>query len=116
MGIVGNVMVEYQNADIFVLPSRFEGYGMVLSEALANGLPIISTNAGAIPEVIPESAGILVSPNDHSALAAAIERVIVNRDLRKKMQLNAQSIASSLPSWKDCAEFVIEGLQEVFER
>ena len=89
---------------------------MVLSEALAHGLPIVSTNAGAIPEVVPESAGILVTPGDHSALAVAIERIILNRDLRKEMQLNAQGIARSLPSWGKCAEFVIKVLKEVSGR
>ena len=113
VGTVKNLTIEYQKADVFVLPSRFEGYGMVLSEALAHGLPIISTDAGAIPEVVPKSAGILVSPGDHLALAAAMQKIIVDRDLRKKMQLNAQTIAHDLPSWKNCAEFVIKGLEEI---
>ena len=116
MGTEINLTTEYQKADVFVLPSRFEGYGMVLSEALAHGLPIISTNAGAIPEVVPDSAGILVSPGDHAALAAAIEKVIVNSDLRKKMQLNARDIARNLPSWKNCAESVTKVLKEVSVR
>ena len=89
---------------------------MVLSEALAHGLPIISTDAGAIPEVVPKSAGILVSPGDHLALAAAMQKIIVDRDLRKNMQLNAQTIAHDLPSWKNCAEFVIKGLEEISKR
>ena len=87
VGAVANISNEYQKADIFVLPSKFEGYGMVLSEAIAHGLPIVSTRAGAIPDVVPESAGILVNIEDHSALAEAIRKLILDNDLRYKMQM-----------------------------
>jgi glycosyltransferase involved in cell wall biosynthesis len=52
----------YQQADVFVLPSFHEGYGMVLAEALARGLPIISTTAGAIPDTVPADAGCWFRP------------------------------------------------------
>jgi glycosyltransferase involved in cell wall biosynthesis len=63
-------------ADVFLLPSRFETQGVVLLEAMMCGLPIVSTTAGAIPEVVPPEAGILVEPDDDAALAAAIEKVL----------------------------------------
>ena len=116
VGPVKNLSSEYQNADIFILPSRFEGYGMVLSEALAHGLPIISTCAGAIPEVVPESAGILVEPGNHSALASALEKVMINRDLRIKMQMSARKIALTLPSWGRCAELVVRGINSMCKK
>src|SRR5262249_62112596 len=47
----------YSASDIFVLASRFEGYGMALAEAIAHGLPVVSTTAGAIPDTIPAGAG-----------------------------------------------------------
>src|SRR5262249_9427317 len=54
----------FHAADLFVLATRHEGYGMVVAEAIARGIPVISTTTGAIPELVGESAGLFVSPND----------------------------------------------------
>ena len=59
----------YAEADLFVLPSRFEGYGMAYTEAMAHGVPVVGTNAGAIPDTVPPGAGILIPPDDVDALA-----------------------------------------------
>ena len=59
----------YANADVFVLASRFEGYGMAFAEAVAAGLPVIGTTAGAIRRGGSRGAGILVPPDDVDALA-----------------------------------------------
>ena len=67
----------YRGADIFVLPSFHEGYGMAYAEAMAHGLPVIATIAGAIPEMVPRQAGLLVPPGDPVALAQALRRAIV---------------------------------------
>jgi Glycosyl transferases group 1 len=64
----------YLASDVFVLASRFEGYGMALAEAIAHGLPVVSTMAGAIPDTVPAGTGLLVPPDDTAALAQALRR------------------------------------------
>jgi glycosyltransferase involved in cell wall biosynthesis len=93
----------YRAADIFVLASHFESYGMAFAQAIAHGLPVIGTNAGAIRETVPESAGILVSPGDTAALARALRRLIKNREARQLYTHGARAAAARLPSWRDSA-------------
>jgi glycosyltransferase involved in cell wall biosynthesis len=106
--IVGAVAPEslprfYGNADIFVLASRFEGYGMAFAEAMAHGLPVIGTTAGAIPETVPREAGILVPPDDVEALAAALRRLATDARERKRFAAGAREVAARLPTWQETA-------------
>jgi len=89
----------YDAADLFVLPSFHEGYGMALAEALAHGLPIIATRAGAIPETVPESAGILVPPGNSAALVAAFVRLLDDRALLGRLAQGAATSGAALPDW-----------------
>jgi glycosyltransferase involved in cell wall biosynthesis len=91
----------YAAADLFVLPSRFEGYGMALAEAMAHGLPIVATTARAISETVPADAGILVEPNDPSALGGALRRLISCHDARSKLAAGARKAAGALPTWRE---------------
>jgi glycosyltransferase involved in cell wall biosynthesis len=91
----------YDAADLFVLASRFEGYGMAYAEAIAHGLPVIGTNAGAIPETVPPGAGVLVPPDDVEALAATLRRLIENP--REREHLAAGARAARFPSWQEQA-------------
>jgi glycosyltransferase involved in cell wall biosynthesis len=113
MGEVDDPTPLYNDADVFVLPSRYEGYGMVFAEAMAHGLPIVATNAGAIPEVVPPSAGILVPVDDAEALAVALGRVIVDADTRSRFAAGAQEAAMDLSSWPETAARVASALGRI---
>jgi glycosyltransferase involved in cell wall biosynthesis len=93
----------FGKADLFVLASRFEGYGMAYAEALSHGLPVIGTNAGATPDTIPNGAGLLVPPDDSDALAAALRSVIVDADRRRRLSEAALVAAHTLPTWQQSA-------------
>jgi glycosyltransferase involved in cell wall biosynthesis len=89
----------YRDADLFVLPSYHEGYGMACAEALAHGLPVVATTAGAIPDTVPASASILVPPGDAAALREALRRVLVNEHLRARLAAGAALAGAALPDW-----------------
>jgi glycosyltransferase involved in cell wall biosynthesis len=69
-----------RSADLFVLPSRLETFGTAIVEGLASGLPVVSTTAGAIPELVDEHNGRLVPPDDPAALAAALNHALERID------------------------------------
>lgn len=89
----------YDQADLFVLPSYHEGYGMVLVEAMARGLPIISTQAGAIPETVPKDAGLLVPPGNAVALRQALETLIDDPTHRGRLAAGARDARLQLRPW-----------------
>jgi glycosyltransferase involved in cell wall biosynthesis len=104
----------YAQADLFVLASRFEGYGMAFAEAIAHGVPVIGTTAGAIPETVPAGAGLLVPPDDTDALAAALRSVIENTEERLRLAAGARTAAARLPTWAQSAQIfasVLAGLE-----
>ena len=103
----------YAGADVFVLASLFEGYGMVFGEAVAHGLPIVATAVGAAHDIVPQDAGLLVAPGDASGLRDALRQVIADEGLRDRMAQAARAGADRLPRWRDSAAAfaqVLEGL------
>lgn len=90
----------YDETDVFVLASHFEGYGMAYSEALSRGLPVIGTMAGAIPDTVPPAAGVLVPPGNVPELAGALRGMIADKELRRCFSDGAFASAAVLPTWQ----------------
>jgi glycosyltransferase involved in cell wall biosynthesis len=93
----------YARADVFVLASHHEGYGMALTEALARGLAVIATRAGAIPDTVPADAGLLVPPGEPQALAGALRAVMTEPGLRARLIAGARAARDNLPRWDAAA-------------
>lgn len=98
------VAEEYDRADIFVLATRYEGYGMAVAEALARGLPVVSTPTGAIADLVNHRAGILVPSGDTRALAAALACLIDDEALRLRLAAGAREVRATLPTWDEAAD------------
>lgn len=101
----------YAAADVVVLPSRAETYGMVLVEALARGLPVIATDVGGVTEALgPDTGetrpGLLVPPDDPDALAAALRAWLSDAGLRGRLQGAARERRESLSQWSDTASLI----------
>jgi glycosyltransferase involved in cell wall biosynthesis len=100
------VRASYERADGFVLATHFEGYGMALAEALAHGLPIVATRAGAIPDTVPPGASLLVPPGDLDALTDALSSLLDDPALRRRLGAKAWAARAALPTWHQaCTRF-----------
>ena len=106
----------YHSASMFVLATHYEGYGMVLTEALARGLPVLSTRGGAVPDTLPPEAGVLVPPGDEAALAVALEELLAGPEgaaRRARLAEGALRYGRSLPTWGDAALAFEHAVQEL---
>ncbi len=103
----------YCMASIFALATRYEGYGIVFDEALSYGLPIVSCKTGAVPDTVPATAGLLVTPGDAEAFAQALDQMLTDPDLRGTMARASAGFGAALPAWADTAAVagaVLDGL------
>jgi len=103
----------YAGADVFVLASRFEGYGMACSEAIAHGLPVVGAAAGAIPETVPAAACLLAPPDDIRAFSVAVRRLIEDSAERRRLAVAAREAAGRLPTWAHAAELFSRAIETV---
>ncbi len=99
----------YAAADLFVLPSRYEGYGIVYAEALARGLPIIACDVGPVLHLVGREAAVLVRPDDAEDLSAALGLLLGDPTLRVRMSTAARCRAARLPRW----EHTVAGFEQV---
>ena len=107
---LGNV---YASADVFLMPSLYEGYGMVLAEAMARGLPIVCTTGGAAAETVPDDAAIKVPPGDERALTLAVQRVLDQPGLRRRLADASWAAGQKLPRWEDTARTIAGVIKEL---
>lgn len=110
-GEVADVRPVLASADIFALASRFEGYGMVFAEALSHGLPIVACRTGAVPDVVPEEAGILTGADDINAFAAALGSLVADRELRQRKAEAARRAGALLPNWDRTVDIIADRLE-----
>ncbi len=105
----------YAGADLLVLPSRAETYGMVVTEALARGLPVLATRVDGVPEALgaaPDGGlpGALVPPGDPNALAAALRDWLTDGDLRLRWRTAARARRDTLRGWDSTTRLLSEVL------
>lgn len=107
----------YDSADVFVLPTFHEGYGMAVANALARGLPIVSTNTGAIPALVDAQstmpAGLLLPPGDEPAWAAALKRIVEEPAVREQYAEGARRVREKLATWEDAAARMSAALESI---
>jgi glycosyltransferase involved in cell wall biosynthesis len=115
---------QFDKADLFVLPTLYEGYGMVVAEAIARGLPVISTPTGAIAALIGSGppiaegtslgkGGLLVRPNDVPALTDALTLALGDPALRSRLAEGARRERDRLPTWEDAVRGMAEAIEGV---
>ena len=99
----------YAAADLLVLASHGETYGMVVTEALARGVPVLATDVGGVPEALGHG-GLLVPPGDPQAFGAALRRWLEDADLRDALRRAARQRRATLPGWEHTASAVATAL------
>jgi glycosyltransferase involved in cell wall biosynthesis len=107
---------QYARCDLFVLASHLEGYGMALAEAVAAGIPVVSTEAGAIPETVPRSAGVLVPPGDRRALAAALAGLMDDSKTRRRLASNALRARRRFSTWNQASRRFAAAIEDLVSR
>ncbi|MDY6844086.1 MAG: glycosyltransferase family 4 protein [Thermodesulfobacteriota bacterium] len=106
----------YANADIFVVPSLYEPYGMVFAEAMSYRLPIIATHTGGIPEIVYDNEnGILVPPKDVGALANALSILAKDKPLRNLLGRRGYERSKHLPPWSKTADSVCNFIANLYK-
>jgi glycosyltransferase involved in cell wall biosynthesis len=112
----GDLVRLYCSAEIAVVPSLYEGFGFPAAEAMACELPVVSSTAGALPEVVGgDGAGILVPPRNAPALAQAIHHLLGDPGLRRQMGQAGRRRVTTLFTWENAARQMVEVYREAID-
>lgn len=103
----------YRAATLFALATRYEGYGMALSEAQLHGLPILSCAVGAVPQTLPPGAAILTAPDDPDAFAQGLADILTDPQLRDRLATESRRRGRMLPEWTDTAQVMRAALDRL---
>lgn len=109
----GDLPLIYQGAKFFIYPSFAEGFGLPVLEAMASGLPIITSNCSVMPEIVGETA-ILINPQKPQTIRSAMLKLLKNENLSKKLALAAKKRAKQF-SWQRCARETLKVYEEAIE-
>lgn len=111
LGEIDEVQLDrkFRSASLFALATRYEGYGMVLSEAMLYGLPVVSCAVGAVPETVGE-AGILSPADDANAFASGLRLALKNRETFAEKSL---TLAQTLPTWNDTVHHFVKVIRKL---
>lgn len=109
--------VYYSAADLCVVPSHYEPFGLVAIEAMASGTPVVASNVGGLQfTVVPEETGLLAAPKDEVAFAAAIDRILLNPTWRNQLGQAARKRVETKFSWEGVASQLSELYTEILEQ
>jgi glycosyltransferase involved in cell wall biosynthesis len=105
---------KFQQAHVLIVPSSYEGFGIVYLEGMGFGLPAIGTTAGAAGEIIEHGkTGYLIEPNDSKTLAEYISQLASDRNLLTQLSINARNRYIQQPSWNETADQIRNFLQSM---
>ena len=110
-GEIDDMSAAYIGADLFVSSSLHEGYGMAVVEAMAHGLPVVTTTGGALGETAPVAR--LVAPGDVPALAEALRSVLIDADARRALAEECRTFATGLPAWPETAQIIARAVDQL---
>jgi glycosyltransferase involved in cell wall biosynthesis len=109
------VIEEYRRHDLLVFPSTYEGFGLVVLEAMSQGLTVVATPVGCVPDLVRDGEnGVIVPPRDADALAAAVRRLMDAPEERQRMGANAASTVSSM-TWRHTASQTLDVYRAALE-
>ena len=100
----------YGHTDLFVLPTHYEGYGMVVAEALAHAIPVVSTPTGGIADLVGNDAGVLIQAGDVAALTDTLRRVLADRALLAMLRAGARRARIAIPTWTQACSTMADAL------